>query len=48
VQRNVVKTVEKDFSGWNDFQNHISFSGKCAGLIELATTEAIYVIQKLT
>lgn len=40
--------VEKEFSGWTDFQKHISFSDKCGGLIELATTEATHVIQRLT
>lgn len=30
----------KKFSGWGDFQKHICASDKCAGLIELATTEA--------
>lgn len=32
--------TEKQFSGWNDFQQHISSSGKCAGLIEFAAAEA--------
>jgi hypothetical protein len=40
--------VEKDFSGWTDFQKHMSFSEKCAGLIELATIEATHIIQRLT
>ncbi|MGD8770667.1 MAG: C-GCAxxG-C-C family protein [Desulfobacterales bacterium] len=40
--------VGKEFSDWTDFQKHISFSDKCARLIELATTEATNVIQRLT
>lgn len=39
--------IEKEFSGWTDFQKHISSSDKCAGLIELATTEASNAIQRL-
>ena len=39
--------TEKVFSDWNDFQGHISSSDKCAGLIELATTEASNAIQRL-
>jgi len=39
--------TEKAFSDWNDFQGHISSSDKCAGLIELATTEASNAIQRL-
>ena len=42
------RIVGKEFSDWTDFQKHISFSDKCAGLIELATTEATNVIQRLT
>jgi len=37
----------KDFSGWSDFQAHISSSDQCGGLIELATTEASNAIEKL-
>jgi len=40
--------VGKEFSDWTDFQKHISFSDKCAGLIDLAATEATNVIQRLT
>ena len=40
--------IVKEFYDWTDFQKHISFSDKCAGLIELATTEATHVIQRLT
>jgi C_GCAxxG_C_C family probable redox protein len=39
--------TEKKFSNWTDFQRHISSSDKCAGLIELATTEASNAIQSL-
>lgn len=39
--------TEKEFSGWIDFQEHISSSTKCAGLIELATNEASTTIQRL-
>jgi len=39
--------TEKVFSGWNDFQGHISSSDKCTRLIELATTEASDAIQRL-
>jgi len=39
--------TEKKFSDWTDFQKHISSSDKCAGLIELATTEASNAIQSL-
>ena len=37
----------KKFSGWDDFQKHICSSDKCAGLIELATTEASNAIREL-
>ncbi|KQC06335.1 MAG: hypothetical protein APR62_01225 [Smithella sp. SDB] len=37
----------KKFFGWNDFQKHISSSDKCAGLIELAVTEASNAIKSL-
>ena len=39
--------TEKKFSDWTDFQKHISSSDKCAGLIELATTETSNAIQSL-
>lgn len=39
--------TEKKFSNWTEFQKHISSSDKCAGLIELATTEASNAIQSL-
>lgn len=39
--------TDKKFSGWTDFQKHISSSDKCAGLIELATTEASNAIKSL-
>jgi C_GCAxxG_C_C family probable redox protein len=39
--------TEKEFSDWADFQKHISSSDKCAGLIELATTEASEAIKRL-
>jgi C_GCAxxG_C_C family probable redox protein len=39
--------MKKEFSGWDDFQKHISSSDKCAGLIELATTEASKAIKRL-
>ena len=39
--------TEKVFSGWNDFQGHISSSDKCTGLIQLATTEASNAIKRL-
>ena len=39
--------TEKKFSDWTGFQKHISSSDKCAGLIELATTEASNAIQSL-
>ena len=39
--------TEKEFSDWTDFQKYISSSDKCAGLIELATTEASNAIQIL-
>jgi hypothetical protein len=39
--------TEKEFSDWTDFQKHLSSSDKCAGLIELATTEASNAIQRL-
>jgi len=39
--------TDKKFSGWNDFQTHISSSDKCAGLIELAVTEASNAIKSL-
>ena len=41
------KITEKKFSDWTDFQKYISSSDKCAGLIELATTEASNAIQSL-
>lgn len=41
------KITEKKFSDWTDFQKHMSSSDKCAGLIELATTEASNAIQSL-
>ena len=37
----------KKFSGWENFQKHISSSDTCAGLIELATTEASNAIREL-
>jgi C_GCAxxG_C_C family probable redox protein len=37
--------TEKKFSGWADFQKHMSSSDKCAGLIELATAEASNAIK---
>lgn len=37
----------KNFSGWTDFQKHMSSSDKCAGLIELATSEASNAIKSL-
>jgi C_GCAxxG_C_C family probable redox protein len=40
--------TEKEFSGWTDFQKHISSSDKCTALIELATTEASKAIKRLT
>jgi C_GCAxxG_C_C family probable redox protein len=39
--------TEKKFSDWTGFQKHIFSSDKCAGLIELATTEASNAIQSL-
>lgn len=39
--------TDKEFSGWVDFQRHMSSSDKCAGLIELATTEASNAIKSL-
>ena len=39
--------TDKKFSDWTDFQNHISSSDKCAGLMELVTTEASDVIESL-
>ena len=39
--------TEKEFSGWTDFQKHISSSDKCTGLIELVTTEASKAIKRL-
>ncbi|KUG23793.1 hypothetical protein ASZ90_006389 [hydrocarbon metagenome] len=39
--------TDKKFSGWNDFQKYMSSSDKCAGLIELATTEASNAIKSL-
>lgn len=39
--------IGKEFSGWTDFQEHISSSDKCNGLIELATSHASKVIEKL-
>ncbi len=39
--------TDKEFSGWTDFQKHISSSDKCTGLIELATTEASHAIKRL-
>jgi C_GCAxxG_C_C family probable redox protein len=39
--------TDKKYSGWADFQKHISSSDKCAGLIELATTEASNAIKSL-
>lgn len=39
--------TDKKFSGWTDFQKHISSSDKCSGLIELATTEASNAIKSL-
>jgi hypothetical protein len=39
--------TDKKFSGWTDFQKHILSSNKCAGLIELATTEASNAIKSL-
>jgi hypothetical protein len=39
--------LEKRFSGWDDFQQHISASDKCAGLIEFAAAEASIAIRKL-
>jgi C_GCAxxG_C_C family probable redox protein len=38
--------TDKAFSNWNDFQGYISSSDKCAGLIELATTEASKAIKR--
>lgn len=38
--------TEKEFSDRANFQKHISSSDKCAGLIELATTEASNAIQR--
>ena len=38
--------TDKEFSGWTDFQTHISSSDKCAGLIELATAEACKAIER--
>ena len=39
--------TEMEFSDWTDFQQHISSSAKCTGLIELATTEASNAMQRL-
>ena len=39
--------IGKEFSGWTDFQKHISSSDKCNGLIELATSQASKAIEKL-
>ena len=39
--------TEKEFSGWTDFQKHISSFDKCTGLIELVTTEASKAIKRL-
>lgn len=39
--------TDKKFSGWDDFQKHMSSSDKCARLIELATTEASNAIKTL-
>lgn len=39
--------TDRAFSNWNDFQGYISSAGRCAGLIELATTEASNAIRKL-
>jgi hypothetical protein len=39
--------LEKRFSGWDDFQQHISASDKCAGLIEFAAAEASIAIREL-
>lgn len=39
--------TEKAFLGWADFQEHIAASNQCAGLIELASTEASNAIQRL-
>jgi C_GCAxxG_C_C family probable redox protein len=41
------KITEKEFSTSADFQRHISSSDKCAGLIELATTEASNAIEAI-
>jgi len=38
----------KEFSGWTDFQEHISSSDKCTELIELAITETSKAIKRLT
>jgi hypothetical protein len=35
----------KVFAGWNEFQEHLTSSDKCAGLIDLATNEASKVIE---
>lgn len=39
--------TEKAFSGWDDFQRHMSSSDQCTGLIELATSEASNAIKRL-
>ena len=41
------KITEKEFSDSADFQRHMSSSDKCAGLIELATTEASNAIEAI-
>ncbi len=40
--------TEKQFSGWDHFQQHISASDKCAALIAFAGSEASNTIQSIT
>jgi hypothetical protein len=40
--------IEKDFKNWNDFQQHMAISGKCAGLIKKGVDEACKAIKQWT